>query len=217
MPFFDERDYAGITDDDRVPDGLTDLTYTFEVESSLIDALELAVRIRPTLATWITCDLDDLMTEWTVPEMREDEDVYMALAVSGITIFLLLIATLDDESVDIVDEEIREIHLRVGPVEPVDSDSINWHDVVADLISVQRTRDSDLVQSTIMRLVDLVYDEDGEAIPSLALQMARYLMIMSFVVADSDEDGFSDFMIEELRKSNRRHKDEAIVPYWDPV
>jgi hypothetical protein len=69
----------------------------------------------------------------------------------------------------------------------------------------------------MMRILDSVFDEDGNAIPEKALATCKYLMCIALAVLCGDADDCTVELIGILNESHAERAAEPIIPYFDDV
>jgi len=217
MPLFDENDYDNALEADGSPQGMVDISYNLTVERKMIDSLSSSID-EPILSPWMYCSLDELPTVLGVePPADDDDDLCTALVLGGVAVATTLLGAIHEDYVPGLLSHLASLHDQIDAEQGDEESVIKPRYLFAQLVESCQPSDSIAVHLGMMRILDSVFDEDGNAIPEKALATCKYLMCIALAVLCGDADDCTVELIEILNESHAERAAEPIIPYFDDV
>jgi len=217
MPIFNNDDYNNALEEDGTPNGMVDLTYNLTVERQLIDALSESID-EPLLSPWMHCPLEELPSVLGVASpIADDDDVHTALVLGGVSIAMTLMKSIHEDFVPGLLAHLAHLHDQIDAAQGGVESIIEHRYLLAQLVDFCEPSDSITSTLAMMRILDTVFDDDGEVLPENALATTKYLMCIALAVLSGDDEDCTVDLIELLETSHAERAAEPIQPYFSEV
>jgi len=217
MPLFDDDDYNHALEADDTPNGIVDVSYNLIVERQLIDALTRSID-EPLSSPWMYCPLDDLPSVLGVNSpVEDDDDLHTALVLGGVSVAMVLINSVHEDSVPGLLKHLASLHDQFDVSQAGEESIIEHRYLLSQLVQFCEPADPLTSQGAIMRVVDTVFDDDGEVLPQKALATTKYLMCVALAVLCCDDYDCTQEMIEFLNVCHAERAAEPVVPYFNQL
>jgi hypothetical protein len=214
MPLFEEDDYDDARKADGTPEGMVDITYNLTVERKLIDSLISSIDA-PIQSPWMYCSLDELPTVLGVqPPVDDSDDLYTALVLGGLAITTTLMRAIHEESVPGLLSHLALLHDQIDAQQGDEMNIIESRYLLSQLVEFCEPVDPIDASLAMMRVIDSVYDGDGEVLPEKALATCKYLMCIALTVLHGDDADCTLELIKFLEEIYAEQAAEPVVPYF---
>lgn len=214
MPFFEENDYDDAREVDGTPEGMIDITYNLTVERKMIDSL-ISWIDAPILSPWMYCSLDELPAVLGVQPPTDDSDnLFTALVLGGLGITTTLMSAIHEDYVPGLLSHLALLHDQIDAQQGDEMSIIERRYLLSQLVEFCEPSDPIKASHAMMRVIDSVYDEDGEVLPEKALATCKYLMCIALTVLHGDDDDCTLELMKILEEVHAEQAAEPIVPYF---
>jgi len=217
MPLFNDDDYNEALEADCTPEGMVDVSYNLTVERQLIYALSQSID-EPLLPAWIDCPLEELPSVLGVNlPVEDDDDMYSALVIGGVSVAMILLDSIHEDYVPGLLSHLACLHDQIDAAQEDEKGIIEHRYLLSHLVEFCKPADPIRSMLAMMRIVDTIFDDDGEVLPERALATTKYLMCIAVAVLSGDDEDCIVDLIELLETSHAERAAEPIVPYYAEV
>lgn len=213
MPLFDDEDFFRADSDEHSE--LVDLTYTLDVEGMIIDQLGRSLAMTPNSLRWLALEGESVLESWRIPSPPDDEDIFGAVVLSCTVICRNLIGSIHEDSVFGLLSHLALIHDHMELREEWWSELISPKDLLAQLVRFAEPTDELSVNHAMMNIINVAFDQSGLVIPDVAIDVAKYLMLISLAVLNGEDSSCNEQLLRMIKEDHEERCLQPIIQFPD--